>query len=141
MKTFVAVNDRKVSIELNRFAVRVYNDDNEITKLLGQDGKTSNVILVKNIKVAYFELFNQEFKVSDASMSIEILGHVYVEKFARSVKSFIPVKLVNKVMDKIISHCQEIDIGERGHDNNRFVWDLLAPFNSIISKLIFFKQR
>ncbi len=65
-------------------------------------------------------------------MAVEIWAHVYAEKFAEAVKNFSSINFVDKIAEKILHHAEIIDIGEKGHDDNRFVWDSLAVFKSAI---------
>ena len=102
--------------------------------------QASTDALIILIKKKYTELFNADFKVSDASMAIEIWAHVYVEIFFEAIKSLLSFKLINKIAGKIIGHCKEIDIGEPGHDYNRFVWNELVIFKPLIVNL-FFKRK
>lgn len=76
--------------------------------------------------------------ISQDSLAIEILAHVYSDSFAEAVSaagSHLPPALgsaVHKLMDQIISHTEIIDCGESEVDNNRWVWDGLTPFKKII---------
>ena len=136
MNTLVAVKGRSIGIELKPHAIKIYNDD-ALSSLLSNNADAATEELIACIKKEYFKLFNIDFNVSDASIAIEIWAHVYAEKFAESVKNFSSVNLVDKLAEKIMHHAEIIDIGEKGHDENRFVWDGLAGFKPVIAGLLF----
>ena len=77
-------------------------------------------------------------KISQDSLAIEILAHTYADSFSSalsSISSQIPAALrrpVQKLMDHVRSHTEIIDCGERGLDNNRWIWDGLTPFKKVI---------
>jgi hypothetical protein len=136
MSTPVLVRSEIINVELKPHAIKIWNDD-ALPGLLKVDAESSTEELIENIKREYFKLFNIEFKVSNASIAIEIWAHVYAEKFADAVKDFSSVKFIDGIADKILRHAEVIDIGETGHDDNRFVWDGLAGFKSVIAGLLF----
>ncbi len=136
MNVIIPVCNQNITVRFLQHAIKIYNDA-QLTALLQHNIQASTNELILLIKKKYFELFNVDFKVSNASMAIEIWAHVYMQNFAEAVKSWSPVKLINKLMKRIIYHCQEVDIGERGHDDNRFVWNWLAVFKPLITHLFF----
>ena len=136
MNLVVHLQNRNINVRFLQHAIKIYNDA-ELTALLQHNIQGSTDELIILIKKKYFELFNADFKVSDASMAIEIWAHVYMQQFAETIKLWSSLKFINTVTQKIIDHCQEIDIGERGHDDNRFVWNWLAVFKPLITYLFF----
>lgn len=138
MDEFVEINIKDIHLKLKPHAIKIWNND-ALCELLKVDAESSTDELIKNIKSEYLKLFADEFKVSDNSMAIEIWAHVYAEKFAEAIKNFSSVKFVDSITDKILQHAEIIDIGETGYDDNRFVWDGLAPFKSAIAELLFVK--
>ena len=138
MDEFVAININNVQLRLKLHAIKIRND-NALSDLLKVNAESSTQELIEDIKSEYFKLFVEEFKVSDHSMAVEIWGHVYAEKFADAVKNFSSINLIDRIADKILYHAEIIDIGEKGYDDNRFVWDGLAAFKSVIAGLLFSK--
>lgn len=136
MNTSVLIQDKNISLQLKPHAVKISNSD-ALSAILAQNAEAATDKLVAGIKNEYFQLFNTDFDVSDNSMAVEIWAHIYAEKFAEAVKNFSSIDFVDKVAEKIIHHAEVIDIGESGHDDNRFVWDALAVFKSAIAKLLF----
>ena len=135
MTTTIFVRSRNIHCEMELHIVRVYND-NELKALLAQDTEAATSELVASIKAEYRSLFTVEYAVSDASVAVEIWGHVYAERMADAIKHLSSIALIDKVADKIIYHSEIIDMGERGHDENRFVWDGLAHFKSLIASFL-----
>ena len=135
MNTTLSVRGKMVTIQLAQHIVRITND-NGLTTLLSADTKAATYELVTAIKKVYYQQFNTSFHVSDASIAIEIWGHVYVEKMAMWLQSLTSIKVMQKITKKLIYHCELIDIGERKHDGNRFVWDWLTAFTPVIERLL-----
>ena len=139
MNIIIPVYNKNISVRFSQHAIKIFNDA-ELTALLQQNIKISTDAFIILIKKKYLELFNTDFKVSDASMAIEIWAHVYMQQSAEELRSCASLKLINTITAKIIYHCKEIDIGETGHDDNRFVWNWLAVFKPLTTYL-FFKRK
>ena len=127
-----------ISFQLKPHAIKISNND-ALSALLTEDAETATEKLINDIKSEYLKLFAEEFKVSDHSMAVEIWAHVYAEKFAEAIKNLSSINFIDAIANKILKHAEIIDIGESGHDDNRFVWDGLAPFKSTIASLLFSK--
>ncbi|HEY2727930.1 MAG TPA: hypothetical protein VGI61_12195 [Parafilimonas sp.] len=135
MNYTITVLDNKIDVRLEDHIIHITNND-ALTNLLACNTETKTEQLVHSIKIAYYKLFNKNLEVSDASMAVEIWAHVYTEKFADAVQSSASIKLIDKLAEKVIERCEIIDIGEHGHDYNRFVWDGLAHLKSIIARFL-----
>ena len=140
MNMIIEIRAKKISVQLNLHAIRIYNNA-DLSGLLKENAEVSTDELIIHLKKEYFKLFNTDFKISSNSIAVEIWAHVYAEKFAKAVNSFSSIEFIDKIAEKIIHHAEVIDIGEHGHDDNRFVWDALAHLKPAIAKLLFFKQR
>jgi hypothetical protein len=138
VNTSVLINNQSISLQLNLHAIKIFNSD-ALSSILAQNTEATTQKLVDSVKTEYLKLFNVDFDVSDNSMAVEIWAHIYAEKFAEAVKNFSSISFVDKIAEKIMQHTEVIDIGERGHDDNRFVWDGLAVFKSAIAGLLFSK--
>ena len=135
MYSIFSIQDKNISVLLHKNSIGIVNDE-QLTALVSKMPGSTTDDLVLVIKKEYHKLFNKDFGVTDDSMAIEILGHVFAEKFALAVKAISPVKLVDAFAEKICSHCEIINIGEKDHDHNRIVWDLLAPFKAAIAAML-----
>ena len=140
MNTSVSVQGKNISLKLKPYAVSIFNND-ALSAMLEEKAEAATEELIACIKKEYFKLFNIDFKVSDASIAVEIWAHIYAEKFAEAVKNFSSINFIDKIAEKILHHAEEIDIGETGHDENRFVWDGLAVFKLAIAGLLFANKK
>jgi hypothetical protein len=132
MDITITVRGKSLHIYIRQHIIRITNDD-ELIALLAHDTEAATGELITAIKVRYQEEFGKELKVSDKSMAVEIWAHVYVEKFAKAIAS---LRITRKLADAIIRRCEIIDIGEWGHDQNRFVWNALSVFKPVIAALL-----
>jgi hypothetical protein len=132
MDITITVRGKSLHIYIRQHIIRITNDD-ELIALLAHDTEAATGELITTIKVRYQEEFGKELKVSDKSMAVEIWAHVYVEKFAKAIAS---LRITRKLADAIIRRCEIIDIGEWGHDQNRFVWNALSIFKPLIAALL-----
>lgn len=72
------------------------------------------------------------------SLAIEILAHVFVDRFASSVGEFIGrfdterQGTITGLMEKLKERTDVIDCGEAAVDGNRRIWDMLVPFRSFV---------
>lgn len=135
MYSNINIQNSNISVLLHKNRIGIVNND-QLAALVSGIGNNTTEELVSAIKKEYSRLFNKEFNVSDDSIVVEIWGHIYADKFADAVKSISPIKLVDELADKISARCEMINIGEKGYDSNRFVWDLLAPLKSAIAAIL-----
>ncbi|MEP6465224.1 MAG: hypothetical protein ABJB05_02915 [Parafilimonas sp.] len=135
MNTSINIRNKTVDINMEEHIIHITNN-NSLVSLLADDTEVITDELVLAIKKTYHDIFNTELDVSDKSIAVEIWGHIYAEKFADAVESLTSINFIDKLAEKIIHHCKIIDIGEPGYDNNRFVWNGLAPFKSAIANLL-----
>ena len=135
MTTTITINGEEIKVELDAHIIRITNDD-QLSTLLAHKTETVTLNLVNAIKEAYKNLYKQELDISDASMCVEIWGHVYTDKFAEAIKSISSLDFIDKLAEKIIERCEVIDIGESSRDGNRFFWNALVPLKSAIAALL-----
>ena len=111
-----AVDTSPISISYTTKVVHISNN----TALKSFLSKTSSgsIYVARRARSEYFSTYRSDIKVSELSMAIEIVGHVYPDKIAR----YIPFGLGSS----ILSHTAIIDSGERSVDSNRWVWDSIA---------------
>ena len=131
----INVKDKNISVRLeeNRISIK---SDAQLSELVTAMPEASTDALVSAIKKEFCAQFNKEFDVADASIAVEIWGHIYAEKFANAIKAIVPAKLVDGFADKICTSCEVINIGEKDNDGNRFIWDWLAAFKPTIAGLL-----
>ena len=113
-------------------SVHIVNNQ-ELWQLIGTAPEATTTAMARLIFTEFTRLYNREFEVHPDSLIVEIWGHVYFEYMALILDNLIQLKLISIVMDKLVSYCEVIDCGEKGYDNNRSIWDMLAPFVSLIA--------
>ena len=106
--------------------------DKKLLDFLGAPGNGS-VELSNYILKRYNEIFGEPLEISKMSLAVEILVHAYIDVLtqnAKAVKNMLPrevSKLILSITEKIHERTCVIDCGEKSVDNNRFVFDDLAP--------------
>ena len=129
-----------ITIQYENKIVRI-TCDSALMNYLELPGNGS-VPLAEHILKTYEHYFHKPLLISLHSLAIEILGHVYADKFA-SCCSDLAIHLSNeqsnclkKMADKLLERTSIIDCGEKSVDNNRFIWDFLEPLHSFIYMLL-----
>lgn len=132
-----------IVLEKRGFA-RITNDEN-LDKYVIKPGHQSRILATK-IKKRFKEEFNKDLNISVDSLTVEILGHIYPGKILSLLES--GAILGNKVLgDSVVSsisnlkkiidsHVNIIDCGIASLDNNRKVWDTLAPFRMLFEAML-----
>lgn len=127
---------RNVTVRLRHQAVHIYNDEHLIRflQLPGNGSLELSDYLLKR----YEQLFFKPLKITRHSLAIEILAHMFADKFAAEVQGFLRhiapdaqgplTALVRKVQEATDS----IDCGEADIDTNRIIWNVLVPFRQVI---------
>lgn len=108
-----------ISIKCSDKLLQIKNDG-ALRRFL-DDPQTNGSVLIADYAVAlYKKEMNKELKISRDSLAIEILGHVYVDKFADAASK---VKALEAAMKSIRNRTDVIDCGEGDIDSNRKIWD------------------
>lgn len=122
-----------ISVSCTDRLVKIKNDKALLEFL--EDPETRGALLVSEyVHDLYRKELGKELKISVDSLAIEILGHVYADRFAGVIKK-LGVKKISDAMDVIQSHTDIIDCGEKEIDSNRFVWDDLESLG--LKKIIY----
>lgn len=135
MDKLISINGKNIQIAFTQHKIKLTNDA-QLAALLASNTEASTDALVTAIKQEFKSAHGKDIDISDASMAVEIWGHVYTESFAAAIKSLSLFGFIDSLADKVIDKCEVIDMGESGRDNNRFVWDTLAKFKSKIAGLL-----
>jgi hypothetical protein len=115
----ISIRNKNVSVRFHERRIGIISDE-QLLSVVTEMPEAATDELVSAIKKEFHAQFNKDFDVSDASMAVEIWGHVFTEKFADAVKEMAPLKLVNSLAEKISSHCDVINIGKKDHDRQPF---------------------
>lgn len=110
-----------ISVECTDKLVRIKNDE-ALIKFLG-DPKTKGALLLADYaKKLYKKEIGRELKITKDSLAIEILGHVFLDDFAKFA-SKLKIKKFEAVLEDIKKWTEVIDCGESDIDSNRHIWD------------------
>lgn len=135
------INGYNIKILFRKGIVHILNSK-ELNDFLKKEKKASLHVALF-IKNTYKEKYKKDISITLKSLTIEILGHVYLDRIAKficKIVSIVPLfkKSILKIANKfVLSHTDIIDIGEKQVDNNRWVWDSIAIF----TPSIFFKMK
>ncbi|KAA5534937.1 hypothetical protein F0919_10080 [Taibaiella lutea] len=135
MEQHFLVRGNSIKVELEQGVIHISNDK-ELWGLLNEQTEASTDDFVDLLKKEYQRLFHVPLDISDASLAVEIWGHVYFEYFALIFEKMLNMNLIKKVTHKITDYCEMIDCGESEKDSNRFFWNMLAPFKKQIAAML-----
>lgn len=124
----VKVNGYSLSVEFVSKIIRIKNNSS-LKNMLSNTSNGSGQAAYA-LKQEYRNAIGSSIDISSNSLAVEILAHVYPDKVAHVVED---IPGLGYLADKIISHTDIIDCGESSVDSNRWIWDLLAPFHSMIA--------
>ena len=131
-----------------RFLIREKSLHIENTEELRRVLKRQNAPfkLAQYLKQQHTNQFHTVLNISDKSLTIEIIGHVYIGNLADILKEIprIPkiAPIIVKKAYKITDHTDIIDCGEKEVDSNRWVWDKLAVlYDAIMNNMCELFQR
>lgn len=118
--------------------LRLTNDD-ALEKFLDVREKGA-LALAGHMKEGYAQRIGRTLDISQESIAVEILGHVFVDEMAEKIQGLAEhaphlLAPLAAAMEKIRRHTDVIDIGEKDVDSNRWVWDGLTPFRGIVFAL------
>ncbi|MHC5268493.1 hypothetical protein ACYSNO_04800 [Enterococcus sp. LJL98] len=107
--------------------IHIKNDD-LLKSYLTLDYKNHTREIVYASKNQYKLKYDSDISISDKSMSVEIIGHVFPD----TVANYLPQWLASMIQD----HTSVIDSGEKLVDKDRWVWDsialVLVDYNKVI---------
>lgn len=116
--------------------------DEELREYLKQERKDDARKLADYILLEYERRFEKPLVISRESLAVEILIHVFADRLMDQLlnpHSVITSSLKNVLEPALLRvkrSTEVIDCGERAVDTNRFVFDALAPFCDVISKIL-----
>ncbi|QZN88732.1 hypothetical protein K5X77_00065 [Vagococcus lutrae] len=109
--------------------VHIKNDD-LLKSYLALDYKNNTRQMVCASKDRYTLNYDSNISISDKSMSVEIIGHVFPDTVANYLPGWLALIIQN--------HTSVIDSGEKSIDRDRWVWDsiafVLGDYNQITSE-------
>lgn len=124
----ISVNGYGLSVAFESKVIRIKN--NSALKNMLKNTSNGSGQAAYTLKQEYKKAMGSAIDISSNSLAVEILGHVYPDKVAHVVED---IPGLGYLADKVINSTNQIDCGESSVDGNRWVWDLLAPFHSLIA--------
>jgi len=123
----------KVGIEPQ--LIRVYSNASLWAYLDGK-ANTRFELMVDTIKADYAQHFGKELAISNDSLIVEILVHVYCDYLGLSFNRIVRIKWIQNLVKKLLTRAEVVDCGEKSVDSNRWVWDLLAGSKSLFISIL-----
>lgn len=128
-----------ISIIYEDKMVRIKSDEALNKFLLSSQGPNA---LAEHILKNYETIFHKNLKIHIHSLAVEVIAHVFIDTLSKDIGiisdkiSHDKLELVQNVLESIRKHTRIIDCGESSVDNNRFVWDMLEPFHSVLYGIV-----
>lgn len=115
--------------------------DNCLRKYLRSTPSRRALELSKHIRKEYQNVMGKELKITQDSLAIEILLHVYIDDVAHLIEMLDKIfpahikKQLQSCAEKLKGHTEVIDSGETAIDPNRKVFDGLVPYKAFLYKV------
>ncbi len=124
----IDMGDKSIKVALNKNIIRTSLVDGDARYLLTSNSQ--NAILMALIeKKFYRDVFGEDIDISDISLAVELLGHVY------------PQLILDKAnLSEKVKNANVVDAGTLSVDNNRKVWDKISGKMSIDKYLDIFMK-
>lgn len=128
----------KIKVGLEPQLIRVYSNAQLWAYLEGRAATRleRSELLVNTIKADYKQHFGKTLIISNASLIVEILVHVYCDYLGLSFNRIVQIKWIQVLVKKLLERAEVVDCGEKGIDSNRWVWDLLAGSKSLLIRIL-----
>lgn len=120
----------KIKVGLEPQLIRVYSNA-QLWAYLDGKADASFELLINTIKADYEQHFGKALAISNASLIVEVLVHVYCDYLGLSFNRIVKIKWIQALVKKLLKRAEVVDCGEKEVDSNRWVWDLLASSKSI----------
>ena len=98
--------------------------------------------LAEHVAARYQEKLGCALEITGRSLAVELLAHAYcdalllrMEQVAERLPGSLGARLVQAAA-RLQKHTDVIDMGERSVDSNRWLFDDLAPFYSVICGIL-----
>ncbi|GGE64680.1 hypothetical protein EV200_10693 [Pedobacter psychrotolerans] len=127
--------NHEIQVHFEPKLVRVFSDA-ALWAFLKDDAGTRFEILVKIIKDDYLKKYEVELNITNDSLIVEILVHVYCDYIGLRFNQVVKIKFIQKLVVKLLERAEVVDCGERSVDSNRWVWDLLSKYKKAFIKIL-----
>lgn len=128
-----------ISIRYEDRIVRIKSDSALTHFLLSSKGPNA---LAEHILESYERIYHKSLQIHIHSLAVEIIAHVFIDTISKDISilssniSKDKLEFIQGVLESIREHTRIIDCGELSVDSNRFVWDILEPFHSILYGIV-----
>ncbi|MDO4490869.1 MAG: hypothetical protein Q4B85_07385 [Lachnospiraceae bacterium] len=119
-----------VGIKLEPQVVRIANDF--VLDVHLQENSKNCMRLAREIRNAYELEYQEQLRISERSLAIEIYAHYKIQKLSEKVERYLGRTRLTRWL---IGHTEVIDCGCREKDNNRFIWDTLCAFTVLEDRI------
>ncbi|WP_316799316.1 hypothetical protein [Pedobacter frigidisoli] len=128
MEKELRLYDSIIKIKFDEGIIRVYSNA-QLWQYVNGKAKERLTQLAEAIKNEYAALFSKPLQISTKSLILEILVHVYCDYLGLAFNRYVRITGIQKLVKKLLLRAEVVDCGETAKDGNRWVWDLLTPFN------------
>ncbi len=119
--------EEELSVLIRKRSLHIKNTES-LRRVLKK--RTAPLRLARYLKQVHTDKYDTALNISDESLTIEIIGHVYIGNFADILKAIPRIPKIAPIIVerayRITDHTDIIDCGEKEVDSNRWVWDKLA---------------
>lgn len=138
MDKIYELKGNKIKVALEPKLIRVYSNAQLWAYLEGKAAVRLDrfELLADIIKAGYKQHFGKALAISNASLIVEILVHVYCDYLGLHFNSIIQIKWIQALVKKLLKRAEVVDCGEKSVDGNRWVWDLLAGSQSLFISIL-----
>ncbi|MBY0596481.1 hypothetical protein [Bacillus bingmayongensis] len=130
----ISFMEEELSILIRERSLHIENTDS-LHRVLKK--KHTHLKLAQYLKQEHTNQYGTILNISNQSLAIEIIGHVYIGNFADILKNIPRIPNIAPIIVerayRITDHTDIIDCGEKEVDSNRWVWDKLAVLYDAIT--------
>lgn len=135
--------ETEISVLIRERSLHIENTES-LRRILKK--KNAPLKLAQYLKQEHTNQYGTFLNISDESLAIEIIGHVYIGNFADILKNIPRVPKIAPIIVerayRITDHTDIIDCGEKEVDSNRWVWDKLAVlYDAIMNNMYHILQK
>ena len=131
MKKQFTIDDVTITVAFSDRRIRL-RGDRHLWVLMDRDPVRYARLITEKIFENYYAIYRKKLKIRQASVIVEIWGHVYAEYYVLLWKDRLRFRWLNRLAGFVRKRSADIDIGEWGADPNRWFWDLICVLKPVI---------
>lgn len=125
----------KIKVDLEPKLIRVYSNA-ELWRFLNGKLDQRFDLLTETIKTDYQNHFDIPLGITNDSLIVEIVAHVYCDYIGLAFNHLIKIRWIQNLVQKLLKRAEIVDCGEKGVDSNRWFWDYLSKYKPAIIRLL-----